>query len=73
MDRLIQTFAYGLGVGFSSGWWRSQHNRHHAMPQRLHHDVDLNTLPLIAFNVAVTKGGQHKPNFFLRHQAKLLS
>ena len=39
----------------SGSWWRSQHNRHHAMPQKLGHDVDLNTLPLVAFTSKVVK------------------
>jgi fatty acid desaturase 2 (delta-6 desaturase) len=33
----------------SGGWWRIQHNKHHSMPQKVDHDVDLNTLPLVAF------------------------
>jgi fatty acid desaturase 2 (delta-6 desaturase) len=43
------------------------------MPQRLKHDVDLETLPFIAFNTKVLRGkeGQKKPNFFVRHQSKL--
>jgi len=45
-DRTMQVFIYGFGCGMSGSWWRSQHNRHHAMPQKLDHDVDLNTLPL---------------------------
>eukprot|EP00928_Gymnodinium_smaydae_P063210 TRINITY_DN4686_c0_g2_i1.p1 TRINITY_DN4686_c0_g2~~TRINITY_DN4686_c0_g2_i1.p1 ORF type:complete len:253 (-),score=43.49 TRINITY_DN4686_c0_g2_i1:209-934(-) len=40
----------------SGGWWRSQHNRHHAAPQKLKHDADLDTLPLVAFNAACTRG-----------------
>jgi fatty acid desaturase len=40
----------------SAGWWRSQHNRHHATPQKLKHDADLDTLPLVAFNAACSKG-----------------
>lgn len=39
----------------SGSWWRSQHNKHHAMPQKLGHDVDLNTLPLVAFTEKVVK------------------
>ena len=34
----------------SGAWWRNQHNKHHATPQKLKHDVDLDTLPLVAFN-----------------------
>jgi len=40
----------------SAGWWRSNHNKHHAAPQKLKHDADLDTLPLVAFNEACTKG-----------------
>lgn len=39
----------------SGSWWRIQHNKHHAMPQKLGHDVDLNTLPLVAFTEKVAK------------------
>ena len=37
----------------SAGWWRTQHNKHHAMPQKLGADVDLDTLPLVAFTEKV--------------------
>eukprot|EP00756_Hemistasia_phaeocysticola_P000906 Hpha_TRINITY_DN10654_c0_g1::TRINITY_DN10654_c0_g1_i1::g.156694::m.156694 len=50
LDRVLQIFLYGVGCGMSAGWWRSQHNRHHAAPQKLHHDVDLETMPLVSFN-----------------------
>jgi fatty acid desaturase len=50
IDIRLQELTYGVGCGMSGGWWRSQHNRHHATPQKLKHDVDLDTLPLIAFN-----------------------
>jgi fatty acid desaturase len=39
----------------SGEWWRIQHNKHHSMPQKLGHDVDLNTLPLVAFTEKVCK------------------
>jgi len=55
VDRAAQIVLYGLGCGMSAGWWRSQHNKHHAAPQKLKHDADLDTLPLLAFNAAVTK------------------
>ena len=53
MDRLIQTVFYGVGCGMSAGWWRVQHNKHHSMPQKLGYDVDLDTLPLVAFSEKV--------------------
>lgn len=55
IDKRIQEVVYGLGCGMSGGWWRSQHNKHHSMPQKLGHDVDLNTLPLVAFTEKVAK------------------
>ncbi|XP_035714578.1 acyl-lipid (8-3)-desaturase isoform X2 [Folsomia candida] len=70
LDRFIQSMVYGLGDGMSARWWSSQHNRHHAMPQRLHADVDLETLPLLAFNKKVMED-RPTSNFFLRHQSKL--
>jgi hypothetical protein len=51
----LQEVIYGLGCGMSGGWWRSQHNKHHSMPQKLGHYVDLNTLPLVAFTEKVCK------------------
>eukprot|EP00929_Paragymnodinium_shiwhaense_P039940 TRINITY_DN208_c0_g4_i1.p1 TRINITY_DN208_c0_g4~~TRINITY_DN208_c0_g4_i1.p1 ORF type:complete len:754 (-),score=204.61 TRINITY_DN208_c0_g4_i1:235-2496(-) len=52
-DRNLQVVTYGFGCGMSAGWWRSNHNRHHATPQKLKHDADLDTLPLVAFHEAV--------------------
>ena len=56
-DRHVQMFSYGLGCGMSGCYWRNQHNKHHAAPQKLRHDTDLDTLPLIAFNQQVAKRG----------------
>lgn len=53
MDRFLQNIVIGLSCCLSSSYWRSQHNKHHSMPQRLEHDVDLNTIPLVAFSSAV--------------------
>lgn len=55
VDRTIQILTYGIGCGMSGGWWRSNHNKHHSMPQKLGHDVDLETLPLVAFTSKVVK------------------
>jgi len=52
-DHRLQAIIYGTGCGMSAGWWRIQHNKHHATPQKLHHDPDLDTLPLVAFNAAL--------------------
>lgn len=55
IDRSLQVIIYGFGCGMSGGWWRNQHNKHHSMPQKLGHDVDLDTLPLVAFTNKVVK------------------
>jgi fatty acid desaturase len=71
VDRFLQAIIYGLGDGMASTWWSSQHNRHHAMPQRLKRDVDLETLPLLAFNAKVVKNPKHGKSFFVQNQANL--
>lgn len=70
-DRALQIVLYGVGCGMSGSWWRSQHNRHHAMPQKLDHDVDLNTLPLVAFTTKVVKRVDTAMKGWIRLQAFL--
>jgi len=60
LDRFLQFIVFSMGCGMSSGYWRRQHNRHHAAPQKLNHDVDLDTLPFVAFNKFVASHGNHK-------------
>lgn len=57
-------------MGLSSTWWRRGHNRHHAMPQRLNHDIDLNTMPLVAYNAKVVKKPKDGKGFLVQNQAK---
>merc|ERR1712086_405876 len=54
-DRHIQMFFYGVGCGMSGCYWRNQHNKHHATPQKIKHDVDLEALPLVAFHKVVAQ------------------
>lgn len=58
VDHAIQVFFYGAGCGMSGAFWRNQHNKHHAMPQKIDHDVDLDTLPLVMFHMSVKDGKQ---------------
>lgn len=60
IDRALQIVLYGVGCGMSGSWWRNQHNKHHAMPQKIGHDVDLNTLPLVAFTEKVSNVDRRK-------------
>jgi len=48
VDRAIQSFTMGCS-GFSSSVWNSMHTRHHATPQKIKHDIDLDTTPFVAF------------------------
>lgn len=41
LDRHMQMIIYGLGCGMSGCYWRNQHNKHHATPQKLGADPDL--------------------------------
>jgi len=66
IDRHIQTVLMGAGSAMSATYWRNQHNKHHAAPQKIDFDVDLNTLPLVAFNSEVAKRGNA---FYLKSQA----
>jgi fatty acid desaturase len=49
VDRAIQTFTMGFGGGVSSSVWNSMHQKHHATPQKVKHDIDLDTTPFVAF------------------------
>ena len=69
LDRQLQMFFYGLGCGMSGCYWRNQHNKHHATPQQLGKDPDLQTLPLLAFHKLIGKRGSSK--FWLAWQAPL--
>ena len=69
IDRTMQIVLYGVGCGMSGSWWRNQHNKHHSMPQKLGHDVDLNTLPLVAFTEKVVRRAGFPMKLWLRMQA----
>jgi fatty acid desaturase 2 (delta-6 desaturase) len=71
VDRTLQIVLYGMGCGMSGSWWRNQHNKHHSMPQKLGHDVDLNTLPLVAFTTGVCKRLGSVGKLWIRMQAAL--
>ena len=49
LDRTIQTVTMGLAGGLSGTLWNTMHHKHHAAPQKLKHDIDLDTTPAVAF------------------------
>ena len=55
-DVSLQVVFYGTGCGMSAAFWRNQHNKHHATPQKVDHDVDLDTLPLVMYGQTSTSG-----------------
>ena len=74
IDRVIQSFTMGFGSGTSSSVWNSMHSRHHTAPQKIQHDVDLDTTPLVAFfNRAfeTTKQGQMTARYMSRWWMRL--
>jgi len=49
IDKRIQEITIGFGLLTSGGMWNSMHNKHHTCPQKTKHDMDLDTMPLVAF------------------------
>jgi len=58
IDKIIGSFFFSVGEAGSATWWRSSHNRHHASPQHLGYDSDLNTLPAMAFDAVTARLGR---------------
>jgi len=54
-DFLAQTFWESVVKGGSGRWWRNRHNKHHAMPNKIGVDGDLNTTPLFAWDQKLAK------------------
>ena len=48
-DKWIQNLFIGVGLLTDGSQWNSMHNKHHATPQKVDHDLDLSTAPLVAF------------------------
>jgi len=53
VDGAIQQFVVCILFSASANFWNYQHNHHHANTQHEELDIDLKTLPLIAFDRAV--------------------
>eukprot|EP01083_Nonionella_stella_P229298 811761_1 len=68
VDIAIQQFTLGIFNGLSSSWWRSTHNKHHAGAQHLGHDPDLETLPLVAFNMHIASRVGNLGKWWIRLQ-----
>jgi len=53
IDNAIQFFILYVIYGGSGYFWNYQHNNHHANTQHDRYDIDLKTLPLVAFDYEV--------------------
>jgi len=60
IDKIFGSFFFAVGEAGSATWWISSHNRHHASPQHLGYDSDLNTLPAMAFDAITARMGKPK-------------
>ena len=69
-DKLIQKVFFGFIGGLSQKFWNYQHNYHHANTQHEEFDIDLKTIPLIAFDEHVVLEAKKKglPTKHLRYQ-----
>lgn len=76
IDHVIQSITMGFGGGVSSSVWNSMHNKHHATPQKIKHDIDLDTTPAVAFfktafeeNTNGPKSAKYMNRLWMRFQA----
>ncbi|KAJ3262280.1 Acyl-CoA [Boothiomyces macroporosus] len=56
LNDFLGSFWFGFGEAGSAQWWKREHNRHHADPQRHGADIDMNTLPLAVDSITAKKG-----------------
>lgn len=45
----IQHLTIGFGLGAASNLWNDMHQKHHASTQKVNHDLDIDTTPVVAF------------------------
>ena len=65
-----------LWQGFSTSWWKTKHNHHHASPNVVHTqaggDPDILTMPLLLWSEKIIEGDSEDlkdlPRFMVRHQ-----
>ena len=54
-DFVIAALFESVLKGGSNRWWRSRHNKHHAMSNSIEHDGDLRTTPFFAWDEILVK------------------
>ncbi|MDB9924819.1 fatty acid desaturase [bacterium] len=68
-DKRIQAATCGFGLSTSSDMWNQMHNKHHATPQKVRHDMDLDTTPAVAFFKTAVE--DNRPRGFSRMWARV--
>jgi fatty acid desaturase len=61
IDKRLQAWAIGFGLGSCGAMWNSMHQKHHATPQKVGHDMDLDTTPLAAFFKTAHEDNRPRP------------
>lgn len=62
-------FLHGnVGIGMSFSWWMDKHNRHHARPNEIDSDPDIN-IPMLTFTTEDAAEKRGLPRFIAAHQA----
>lgn len=71
IDKRIQAMLMGFGLGTSGDMWNLMHNKHHATPQKIRHDMDLDTTPAVAFFKTAVEENRDRgfSKFWARFQA----
>jgi fatty acid desaturase 2 (delta-6 desaturase) len=69
IDNFIQKAVMGSGLMISGSMWNSMHNKHHATTQKLHHDIDLDTMPFVLFHEDALQPRKIWSKLWLRYQA----
>jgi len=73
-QRKWKTFTCRVGevfLGFTTSWWNSKHNMHHAVPNVMNGDPDIETMPLLAWADNILEGEKLTgvPHFLIKNQA----
>lgn len=68
-DKFIQSILMGFGLSTSGSLWNSMHNRHHAATQKETYDIDLDTLPFVAFYTNIVEHRQNINLWWIKYQA----
>ncbi len=64
----VSLIVANLLVGISHGWWRGKHSRHHANPNREHHDPDIRAGAVAFTPVAATRSKNQAVSWLIAHQ-----